>query len=350
MSLLYVFGWLNPSHKQNLPIPTIPNDFVTLTARTRSCSAVAINHSVALVMEGESQHLQISFNESLQCYYGKFLSESVQELNDQLLQVCSSKSMIRRLLSLTENMFVVVEHINIPQVIRLVDFLSLTKRTLNFPQTEVTSIAGCENHVLMRTIDGRAFALGRGKYGQLGLGPSIIETLQPEEIMFPQGEFVREVATGPYHSCCITGPYGHVYSFGCSSYGRLGLAAETLKLHSKNDTDCVFLPIIVEDLVGIGELLPNGTTSGAALIACGQWHSIVVAHGTNDVYGWGWNKFGQLGSSNRSEIIDEPERLSALDDDSMLGSDFDGPNRVVKVGCGSSFSALATQGGRVIIM
>lgn len=50
-------------------------------------------------------------------------------------------------------------------------------------------------------------------------------------------------------------------------------------------------------------LLNNTTTrsytdgsfvSGMAAVACGAWHSLALSR-TGDVYGWGWNRSGQLG-------------------------------------------------------
>jgi hypothetical protein len=40
----------------------------------------------------------------------------------------------------------------------------------------------------------------------------------------------------------------------------------------------------------------DGSSSGIALVACGIWHTVAVAADTNDVYSWGWNKYGQCGT------------------------------------------------------
>lgn len=47
-----------------------------------------------------------------------------------------------------------------------------------------------------------------------------------------------------------------------------------------------------------GKLNADGSVSGCKLCSCSTWHAIVITDGSNEVYGWGWNKFGQLGSQN----------------------------------------------------
>jgi alpha-tubulin suppressor-like RCC1 family protein len=118
----------------------------------------------------------------------------------------------------------------------------------------------------------------------------------------------------------------------------------------------------VEALDGVGEFRPDGTTPGVKAIACGLWHTVVVAHGTNDVYGWGWNKFGNLGrnpkdargsAKHTEEVIAQPRRIEELDDAHLLG-EFGGEGAasddVCQVTCGARHTALRTAGGRVIVM
>lgn len=73
------------------------------------------------------------------------------------------------------------------------------------------------------------------------------------------------------------------------AYGRHGEPSDGLQ-----GLD-VLQPRRIIALDGVGEWRPNGTCAGIKSCACGSWHSIVIATGTNDVYGWGWNKFSQLG-------------------------------------------------------
>jgi len=60
----------------------------------------------------------------------------------------------------------------------------------------------------------------------------------------------------------------------------------------------------------------DGTCDGASIVSCGQWHTIVVASTTNEVYGWGWNKYGQLGPNiNNDDDNDDDDN----DDDNEVG-------------------------------
>ena len=88
----------------------------------------------------------------------------------------------------------------------------------------------------------------------------------------------------------------------------------------------------MQDLQGIGQYQLDGTCDGASIVSCGQWHTIVVASTTNEVYGWGWNKYGQLGPNINddddddvdndyyNEVGDHPNRHYDNDDDINLQS------------------------------
>jgi alpha-tubulin suppressor-like RCC1 family protein len=150
---------------------------------------------------------------------------------------------------------------------------------------------------------------------------------------------------------------GTVYTFGNGAYYKLG----------HGDDEHRSVPTRVETLEGVGAFQLNGTTSGVKAIACGVWHTVVVANGTNDVYGWGWNKFGNLGRNPEDvrggvehveEVIALPRRIEELDDAHLLGEfggedaeggDAEGED-VCQVTCGSRHTALRTASGRVIVM
>ena len=327
-------------------------------------SFFALNHSVLLYstisQQLQQQVLKLLFNTRLSCYYKDFITNVIRDINQYMVDNGSAIST----LVLTENVlaFATIHRSKeqrtsdscttdneVVETIHFIHLLQISKieSTLNVG-LRVSKIAAAESRVLFSTRDGRAYSLGEGKYGELGLGPSITETMQPQEISRLNGEFVKEISTGNHHSCLITDPHGFLYTFGSTAYGRLGLGSDSTSL--LDTTDCIFFPQLVEGLVGIGQLLPNGQTTGVGLVACGQWHTVVVAAGTNDVYGWGWNKFGQLGMMSGQELIDEPERLSVLDDESLLGDDITGLNRVIRVWCGSTFTTLITANNRLITM
>ena len=179
------------------------------------------------------------------------------------------------------------------------------------------------------------FAIGSGPNGELGLGESKTVVPQFEEISIPCGEVAFSIAAGSHHSCFITKPHGYVYSFGCGAYYRLGHGNDSNQYYPKR----------IEALIGVGDFDPiAATTLGIKLVACGEWHTIAVSNGANDVYGWGWNKFGQLGDL-AEQVVEYPERISVFNDE---GTDMD--EDILQVACGSSFSALTTSSNRLHIM
>lgn len=220
---------------------------------------------------------------------------------------------------------------------------SYLPQTLNFPQ-KISSIACGSSHALVLTEDGSVFSIGRGRYGELGLGENTFSTEgQLRKLDLPSSERVFYIATGSSHSAVLTEPYGYLYTFGCGTHYRLG-----------HDTDDhVYTPRRVEALVGVGDFNASAIPMGIKLVECGTWHTIAVAKGSNDVFGMGWNKFGQLGTSvhqtgkHTERIINYPERISQLDDDHLLG---DNNDDVIAVTCGSKFSCLLTSSHRLIIM
>lgn len=234
--------------------------------------------------------------------------------------------------------------------------------TFQFPKI-VQHIACGERHTLITTTN-ECYSIGMGEYGELGLGLEVTTTFVPMKIEFNhflhhksnKNLEITSIAAGPYHSCVVVNPLGILYTFGNGAYYRLG--------HGSDEN--VYSPKVVEDLLGVGELLPNGQSLGIAMVACSTWHTIAVAVGTNDVFGWGWNKFGQIGphptptADNMSDwqdpltiaqhaatIISTPERLSFLEVESFVGEEGD----IQSIACGNRHTVLCTKppGNRLIV-
>lgn len=202
--------------------------------------------------------------------------------------------------------------------------------------TSVDKVSCGQGHALL-IADGKCYALGKGTCGQLGLGPEVLFCEQPTEILFDQPSAISDISAGRLHSLIVTEPFGTVFSCGSASYGRLGMG----DVHGN-----IFYPTRIIALDGVGTSLPNGCFKGISKVGCGMWHSIAVAEGTGDVFGWGWNNFGQLGPrspglTSRDELHTVPFRISALDA-------FLGDSTVGDVYCGSRFSCLHTEEGDLV--
>ena len=158
-------------------------------------------------------------------------------------------------------------------------------------------------------------------------------------------------------------------------------------------------PTLVTGLGYVGQPLPNGTFSGIDKVSCGLFHMVASTVGTGELYGWGWNTYGQLHShthsttnnnnnntnnsldyssnnSSSSDIYHEPIRLTGFDnllqtycghgsggDDDSSGSGNgvegkkeeeeceEGEGGIDEVVCGSRYTAISTHSRqRVLVM
>ena len=294
-------------------------------------------------------------------------------------------------------------------------------------QSRVLKIATGDDHCLLvaqgadATHDTKLYSFGSNAYGQLGIGrPDVKFSCIPILVLLPSKSSIREVAAGSFFSLMILEP-GQVFSFGCGAYYRLGVddddddddddeEEEKKKEEEEEDDDDDddeekgetkgpkrqrrstksvpnpsskpilgskdrYSPTHVSTLAGIGQWNGVSGTSGAKLCACGTWHAVVVADGTNDVYTWGWGKYGQLGHTAKAndsefdEMVPFPRRVSQLDHASLLGDNTgdsldeggaytggggegrtNGPNSIAQVTCGSRHTALLAHSGRVVLL
>nr|DAD28303.1 TPA_asm: hypothetical protein HUJ06_029771 [Nelumbo nucifera] len=184
---------------------------------------------------------------------------------------------------------------------------------------------------------GQVWGWGYGGEGQLGLGSRIrmvssshpVPCLEPsaygkdKSSAVPQGSmslegqvckvpgnYVKAIACGGRHSAVITDA-GALLTFGWGLYGQCG----------QGSTDDELSPACVLSLSGI-------QIEG---VAAGLWHTICISI-QGDVYGFGGNQFGQLGTG-----ADQAEVLPKLLDAPSL------ENRSAKfVSCGARHSSVIT--------
>lgn len=272
------------------------------------------------------------------------------------------------------------------------------------PSIQVSQISVGHTHVLAADSLGRLYSFGRGECGQLGIGMKCPWTDHPIHVPVVNNaleEFVVGVSAGSLHSAVVTAT-GRVFTFGCGANCRLGLSravgsavypvetagegtmgwgASTVSSDDygnagsskygesyvsscgPRDDDNVFIPQLVQDLEGVGSLLPNGTSTGVLMVSCGVWHTVAVAKDTYDVYVWGWSKYGQCGRP-QEEIVRCPRRVSELDsilqvpqqkivDDPCnynCSDDTYDNESIAGIYCGAQYTAIHTKSGRVIIM
>ncbi|WJX38334.1 hypothetical protein P8452_26007 [Trifolium repens] len=213
--------------------------------------------------------------------------------------------------------------------------------TLN-PGVRITSVSAGGRHTLVLSDIGQVWGWGYGGEGQLGLGSRIRMVSSPHLIpcidsssyskdisaslsqgsMSSEGQnfripgsCIKAIACGGRHSAVITDA-GAVLAFGWGLYGQCG----------QGSTDDELSPTCVSSLLGI-------RIEG---VAAGLWHTVCTS-ADGDVYAFGGNQFGQLGTGS-----DQAEVLPRLLDCQSLENE-----NVKSISCGARHTALVTDNGKV---
>uniref|UniRef100_A0A6N2NIX9 RCC1-like domain-containing protein n=1 Tax=Salix viminalis TaxID=40686 RepID=A0A6N2NIX9_SALVM len=205
----------------------------------------------------------------------------------------------------------------------------------------VATVAAGGRHTLALSDMGQVWGWGYGGEGQLGLGSRIRMVSSPHPIpcidsaygkdravvlsrggMASEGQsfrvpgsYVKGIACGGRHSAVITDA-GALLTFGWGLYGQCG----------QGSTDDELSPTCVSSLLGIR----------IEAVAGGLWHTVCVS-ADGDVYAFGGNQFGQLGTGG-----DQAETLPRLLEAPSLEN-----IHAKTVSCGARHSAIFTEDGKV---
>ncbi|KAJ8747348.1 hypothetical protein K2173_012928 [Erythroxylum novogranatense] len=209
------------------------------------------------------------------------------------------------------------------------------------PGVRIATVAAGGRHTLALSDIGQVWGWGYGGEGQLGLGSRIRMVSSPHPIpcidssfakdrtkalsrgattsegqgFIVPGNYVKGIACGGRHSAVITDA-GALLTFGWGLYGQCG----------QGSTDDELSPTCVSSLLGI-------RIEG---VAAGLWHTVCIS-ADGDVYAFGGNQFGQLGTgSDQAETI--PRLLDAPSLEHMHAK---------TVSCGARHSAVVTEEGKV---
>ncbi|KAG9131684.1 hypothetical protein Leryth_009413 [Lithospermum erythrorhizon] len=152
----------------------------------------------------------------------------------------------------------------------------------------IRQIACGDSHCLALTMEGHLRSWGRNQNGQLGLGTTE-DCLIPQSIEAFQGIPVKMVAAGAEHTAAVTED-GDLFGWGWGRYGNLGLG-------DRNDR-------LIPERVSVDTKM--------VMVACGWRHTISVTS-SGSIYTFGWNKYGQLGNGDFEDRL-VPHRLDAFQD------------------------------------
>ncbi|KAL5216556.1 hypothetical protein ABZP36_007957 [Zizania latifolia] len=158
---------------------------------------------------------------------------------------------------------------------------------------QIKQIACGDSHCLAVTMAGEVQSWGRNQNGQLGLGTTE-DSLLPQKIQAFEGVCVKMIAAGAEHTAAVTED-GDLYGWGWGRYGNLGLG-------DRNDR------LVPEKVSAVeGEKM--------VLVACGWRHTITISS-SGSLYTYGWSKYGQLGHGDFEDHL-VPHKLEALKDSSI---------------------------------
>lgn len=117
-------------------------------------------------------------------------------------------------------------------------------------------------------------------------------TTTPRQVPFPAGVRIASIASALEHAAAVTHA-GDLYMWGRGTFGQLGNGVEP------SDYDLVWPPRKVQGVSDVG------------LVVCGERHTAAIA-GLGEVYTWGMNNCGQLGTGRAGGHPRPPVRVDAL--------------------------------------
>ncbi|XP_054161077.1 uncharacterized protein LOC128959161 [Oppia nitens] len=145
-------------------------------------------------------------------------------------------------------------------------------------------------NMLFVTTDDRVYGLGANLWGSLGLGHNQWVS-EPQEIIELRHKKCINFINGMEFIVCVSSD-NCLYICGYNSLGQLG--------HRCNDK-IYKTPMIIQI---------NENNDLISDVSYGSYHTLVVTENNNEVYGWGCNDFGQIGSrDNICDAITKPEKI-----------------------------------------
>ncbi|XP_034538361.1 probable E3 ubiquitin-protein ligase HERC4 [Notolabrus celidotus] len=152
----------------------------------------------------------------------------------------------------------------------------------------VRDVGSGHRHTVFLLEDGTVYTCGCNDLGQLGHDKS---RKKPEQVVALDAQIIAAVACGQSHTLAVNDK-GQVFSWGLGSDGQLGL---------HNFDECVRVPRNIKTLSDVQ----------VAQVACGYWHSLALSRGGH-VFSWGQNRFGQLGLGMNGQSICSPQIIQSL--------------------------------------
>uniref|UniRef100_A0A671LU18 Probable E3 ubiquitin-protein ligase HERC4 n=1 Tax=Sinocyclocheilus anshuiensis TaxID=1608454 RepID=A0A671LU18_9TELE len=164
----------------------------------------------------------------------------------------------------------------------------LEPRKCEFFEGKRVRDVGCgRRHSVFLLEDGTVYTCGCNDLGQLGHDKA---RKKPEQVMSLDAQNIVSVSCGAAHTLALNDK-GQVFAWGLGSDRQLGLS---------NIEDCIRIPRTVKSLSELH----------IAQVACGYCHSLALARG--QIFSWGQNKYGQLGLGMQGASVSSPQVIQSL--------------------------------------
>jgi alpha-tubulin suppressor-like RCC1 family protein len=185
----------------------------------------------------------------------------------------------------------------------------------------LTQVAAGDEDSLALTSTGQLYAFGGNLSGQLGIDTGMAKNPTPALVSLPGASGpVTEIAAGEAHGLALTST-GQLYAFGDNRYGQLGTSTNSGTTNPNPNPTLIALP---------------GAGGPVTEIAVGANHSLALTS-TGQLYAFGRNRYGQLGSAANEAPNPTPAMLS------LPGA----TGRVTQIAAGDEHSLALTSTGQL---
>lgn len=150
------------------------------------------------------------------------------------------------------------------------------------PLSNIVAIDAGGEYSLALTKDGKVWSWGRNEFYQLGNGDNAKSNLP---VLVNKLNNVKSISAGDNHALALT-QNGEVWAWGYNSNGQIGDGSSNVyqKDGSLEDNKDKAEPVKI-----------SGFRGKVKSVSAGYKHSIALTE-NGEVYGWGWNEYGQLGN------------------------------------------------------
>ncbi|XP_070789239.1 RCC1 and BTB domain-containing protein 2 isoform X2 [Pituophis catenifer annectens] len=182
---------------------------------------------------------------------------------------------------------------------------------------QVCVFGSAGNEVLYATENDEVFALGTNCSGSLGIG-DVQSSIEPRRINILCGKKLSSLSYGSGPHVVLATTEGEVYAWGHNAYSQLG----------NGTTSHSYIPC---------QISTNLVNKKVIEVACGSHHSMVLT-ADGEVYSWGYNNSGQIGSgSTANQPI--PRRVTGCLQNKIA----------INIACGQMCSMAVIENGEVYV-